>query len=90
MKFTLNNKIYETKEINFESIVILEGMGLNIMNIEKQIFTTISALVAYHCEMELSEACKEIEDHIIHGGKMDDLIPLMKDFAKSDFFQKMQ
>lgn len=90
MVFTLNGKEYKTKAINFGALVELESYGLDITAFKSKSMTTIASLVAYHTELGLEGANEEIEKHLTNGGKITDLIVLVNDFARSDFFQKLQ
>lgn len=90
--FTLNNKEYEVDtKIDFGAICEMEEYGVDLMALanSKQTFSQMRNITAYFTKLDLDEATEEINQHILNGGSINDLIVLFNIIAESDFFQKM-
>jgi hypothetical protein len=93
MVFTLNEKKYTTKKVNFKTMVDLEQLGLSLTDMqgfEKNIFSTITKLLAYECDLSIDDVCVEIDKHLEKGGKISDFTAVIEEIFKSDFFQHLQ
>lgn len=88
--FTVNGKEYKSREFDFNLICDLEDMGVSL---EKASDKPMSMVRAYFglCTGRGNEyAGKEMEEHIIGGGGLEDIMNVMSDeMEKSDFFRKL-
>lgn len=88
--FTLNKKRYEAKEFDFNLICDLQEFGVDIEKVRQNPAAAIRAYVALCMDGDKEQAGKEIQDHIIGGGKLDDVSEAMtKKMQESDFFQAL-
>ena len=89
---TINGKTYQEAELTFNAICELETAGINIMDIRKGGLSILRAYLAL-CMGSIGAidvAGEEIQNHIINGGKIDDLAKAFgKAVEESDFFQAL-
>ncbi len=91
-KIVLNGKEYAIKEVNFMTFRKLEKLGVGVKqleNFEENAFNLYSGLVAFNCDTDIDGADNIINDHIIGGGSLEDLVPLVEAFVNSDFIQHL-
>lgn len=90
--FTINKKVYQSREVTFGDMRTLERMGINVfaMGDESQIFNTISGFLAMYTGLSLDEMDNEINEHLINGGSIEELAEVMNEALKeSRFFQSL-
>lgn len=89
---TINGKTYQEAELTFNAICELETAGINIMDIRKGGLGILRAYLAL-CMGSIGAidlAGEEIQNHIINGGKIDDLgKAFSKSVEESGFFQAL-
>lgn len=89
-KFTLNGKVYQAKEIDFNYICMLEVEGIEFSRIGKGFLNMIKVYAAYCMGVEAEEAGEEINKHIMNGGKLTELTEIVSEkIETSDFFRAM-
>jgi hypothetical protein len=89
-RFKINGKEYVTKELDFNAVCDLEEMGVNITNIEKNALTVVRGYVAFCGNMNVEEAGKEIQAHVLSGGGLDEVIEIVNEqMTSSDFFRSL-
>lgn len=90
MKFTINGTEYEGAKYDFNTHCDFDAMGVNVLSIRKNPLPVIRAYLAISTGMDLHEAGKELEKHLIDGGSYTDIIScLAKEMNDSDFFMAM-
>lgn len=88
--FLINNKRYVAKEFTFGAVRQFEGLGLALSNIQSMPMTLISAYLAFCSGMSIEAADKEINDHVVNGGKLDEIFKIITDeMGESRFFQAL-
>lgn len=85
----INSKEYKVPEINFGTMCDLEDLGVDITTIQNKSMTFIRGLVALTIGCDTNKASKEISEHLMNGGSVDDFVALIEAVTNSDFFQKM-
>lgn len=89
--FTVNGKEYKAKEFDFNTVCDLEDMGVSLEEMENKPLSMIRAYFQLCAGLGKIEAGKQIEQHLIKGGKMDDVVKAMsKEMEVSDFFQALK
>lgn len=90
MKITVNGNEYEAAKYDFNAHCAMQEMGVDVFEIKKKPMLAARAYFALSSGMDLEDAGKEIEKHIIGGGEMVDIIvALLKEMEASDFFQSI-
>ena len=88
--FTINNHRYNALEFDFNLICDLEDMGVSIDRIKRNPASAIRAYLTLCMDAEKADAGIEIQEHMIHGGTLDDIINAMTSkLEESDFFQAL-
>lgn len=88
--FTLNGKVYEAKELDFNMICDLEAKGLSLEEIESKPMSMMREYVAFCMGVDEKVAGKEIEGHMISGGNFGDIASVMSGAMEdSGFFQAL-
>lgn len=85
----INGKTYKLKEVDFDGICVLEDLGFSVSEIKGKTFSSIRACFAYHADLDLVTASKEIEEHFKAKGKISDFNPFIEKVVNSDFFQSL-
>lgn len=85
----INGKTYKLKEVDFNGICVLEDLGFSVSDLKGKTFSTIRACFAYHSDLDLLSANKEIEEHFKNKGKISDFNPFIEKVVNSDFFQNL-
>ena len=93
-KFEINGKAYTTKEIKgFSEVRKLESLGVRLLKSPDEpmnIASFLSGFLAFFGNMSLSQADKELEEHLISGKSIERLVELSgKALDESVFFQKL-
>ena len=90
MKFTINGTDYEGAKYNYNTHCNLSEMGVNALEIRKKPESVARAYFAISSGLTVEEAGDEIEQHIINGGDLSEIIiALLKEMDKSDFFRSI-
>lgn len=85
----LNGKEIKIPEVNFEFMCKLEDAGLNISDFGKKPLNTVRAFIAVSTN-DFEGASKEIEEHLLNGGKLDELFAEISEAVQdSGFFQAL-
>ena len=89
-RFTVNNVTYTAKPFDFGMICDLESVGVSIAEADKKGMSLIRGYFAICADLDKDDAAKEIQDHMIKGGTLDDITNAMtKEMNDSDFFRAM-
>ena len=90
MLFKLNNKEYETKEVNFREIVKMEKAGVDIMTLgKKDTFNQAVCMISYITGLSKEKVYDEIDSHMENGGTIEDIFKCFEVLTESDFFNKV-
>ena len=90
MTFTVNGKTYKAKPFDFNMMCDLESMGISIQEANDKPMSMVRAYFCMCMGKDKEAAGKEIENHILGGGKFDEIISAMSDeMEKSDFFRAL-
>lgn len=85
----INGKNYKMPELNFNAMCNLEDMGVSITSLDKKPMATIRGFIALAIG-DPEKAGKELEEHIVNGGTLDDIISdITKAVSESGFFQAL-
>lgn len=88
--FILNGNVYSAKEIDFNMICDLEEQGISLEDIEKKPMSMIRTYIAFCMGTNKEIAGKQIEGHLINGGKLDDIASVMSEAMEtSGFFRSL-
>ena len=88
--FTINGKLYQAREITFNTICELEDAGVSLTEIEQKPISTVRSYFAICLGGNKEVAGQEIEKHIINGGNLDEIMTAFREeLADSDFFQAL-
>lgn len=88
--FTINGKLYQAREITFNTICDLEDAGVSLTEIEQKPISTVRSYFAICLGGNKEAAGQEIEKHIINGGSLDEIMTAFREeLADSDFFQAL-
>lgn len=87
-RFTINGKTYIAKPFDFNTVCDLEECGVPIAEMKKKPTATARAYFSLCFDGEKDDAGAEIEQHMINGGTLNELIQAMlTEMNNSDFFQ---
>ena len=88
--FTINGKLYQAREITFNTICELEDAGVSLTEIEQKPISTVRSYFAICLGGNKEVAGQEIEKHIINGGNLDEIMTAFREeLADSDFFRAL-
>lgn len=89
-KVVINSKEYVAKEFTFNLICDLEEMGYDMDSMGNKPMSVLRAYFSLCAGMNMEEAGKELEKHIIGGGNFGELSEAMQEqLEKSDFFRNL-
>lgn len=89
-KVVINSKEYVAKEFTFNLICDLEEMGYDMDSMGNKPMSVLRAYFSLCAGMNMEEAGRELENHIIGGGNFADLSEVMQSqLEKSDFFRNL-
>ena len=89
-RFTLNGRVYQAKEIDFNYICMLEVEGIEFQKMGKGFLNMIKIYVAYCMDADPEVAGEEINQHIKNGGKLSEITDVLSEkIETSDFFRAM-
>lgn len=87
--FKINGKEYKSKTFDFNLMCDLEDAGLSMEDIAAKPMSMIRKYFAMCAGKSVDYAGKQIQEHIVNGGTLDDFVTVMQEEIKnSDFFQK--
>lgn len=85
----INGKNYKVPELTFNAMCELEDMGVSITSLDKKPMATIRGFLALAIG-DTEQAGKELEEHIVNGGKLDDVISdITRAVQDSNFFRAL-
>lgn len=88
--FKINGKTYRSKEFDLNMICDLEDMGISMEDAEKKPMSMVRAYFGLCAGLGKEKAGKEIQEHMISGGKFDGIMEAMGDeMNNSDFFRAL-
>lgn len=88
--FTVNKVSYIAKPFDFDMVCELEDMGVTFERIDKMPMSLIRAYFAICAGVSKEQAALLIQNHMIQGGKIDDITePMAKEMNDSDFFRAL-
>lgn len=86
--FTVNGKEYKAKPFDFNLICDLEDMGISLEEMNNKKMSMVRAYFALCAGEGSGFAGEELNNHLIKGGKFEDIVLAMnKEMEVSDFFQ---
>lgn len=89
--FVINGNEVKAKGFDFNALVDFDSYGVSIQDMSDKPLTFIRAYVAYCMGVSLEEAGQNINDHIINGGKFDDVFKVVNEaLEESGFFRALQ
>lgn len=88
--FTLNGRTILAKPFDFNMICDLEDAGIEFSSLGKHNTGLLRAYVSICSGISVAEAGALIQDHVLSGGKLDELNEVIaNEVTESDFFQKL-
>lgn len=86
--FVINGKTYTAKKFSFNTICSLEDKGVSVDDMQKKPVSTARAYFAVCAGLPDEKAGDEIEQHILNGGNLDEMMEKMVgELNNSDFFR---
>ena len=90
MKFVVNGKEYNSVPMDFNTVCTLEDMGIGLNDYGRKGTNLMRAYFSICANLSVTEAGKEIEQHVIGGGTLDEFQKVFENEAEnSDFFQAL-
>lgn len=87
---TINGKSYNAKPFDFNMICELEDKGISLEQIQQKPISMIRAYFAICANADSDYAGREISEHIVNGGKLEDVMNVMaNEMEDSDFFRSL-
>lgn len=88
--FTINGVTYQAREFDFNTVCDLEEMGISLEEAQKKPMSTVRAYFALHLNGDKELAAKQLQEHLLNGGKFEDVIKVMLEkMDDSDFFRQL-
>ena len=89
-RFTVNNVSYIAKPFDFDMVCELEDRGVTFEKIDKMPLSLVRAYFSICADASKEQAAALIQNHLVNGGKLDDITEAMaKEMEASDFFRAM-
>lgn len=89
--FVINDKRYTAKPFDFNTVCDLEDKGVPLAEMQNKPMSMARAYFALCFNGSTEDAGKELEAHLIAGGKFDDIYTVMGDeMNDSGFFQALK
>lgn len=86
--FEINGKKYVTKDFDFNLVCDLADRGVDISKSLGNPLALVRAYVSICSGLPMETAGKEIQEHIINGGNINDIMGIISnEIDKSDFFR---
>lgn len=87
MSFTINGQKYDGAKYDFNTHCEFDAMGVNPLMLKANPLPVIRAYLSISSGLSLAESGNELEQHIIKGGKLTEIITaLAKEMNDSAFF----
>ena len=86
--FTINGKLYQAREITFNTICELEDAGVSLTEIEQKPISTVRSYFAICLGGNKEYAGQEIERHIINGGNLDEIMTAFRNIQTGEGREK--
>lgn len=87
-KFTVNEKVYFVKELDWAFLVECDKEGIDSNRITGA--AALNMFVAYCSGLDPKEAQKEINEHVLKGGSLPELVEIYnKALTESGFFRRI-
>jgi hypothetical protein len=87
MEFTINGKTYEGAKYDFNTHCEFDALGVNALSLSANPLPVLRAYLSICSGMDLITCGKELEQHIVGGGNLAEMITLLaKEINNSDFF----
>lgn len=88
--FTINDKRYQAKPFDFNTVCDLEDNGVSLAEMTKKPMSMARAYFALCFNGDKEKAGIEIQEHVKHGGDFNDLYTVMgEEMNDSDFFRAL-
>lgn len=89
-RFSINGVTYTAKPFDFDLVCELETFGVSISTFSKMGMSLLRAYFAICADLDKEDSAKEIQEHLIKGGNLDDISNAMaKEMDASDFFRAL-
>ena len=89
--FNLNGITVVAKEFDFNALCELDNYGVSMQDIGSKPMAFVRAYVAYCMNDSIEMAGQNINDHVINGGKLDDIFGVINtEMEKSGFFRALE
>lgn len=86
----INNKEYKLPELNFNTICMLEDMGLSLTEMDKKVLSTVRGFLALAMDGDEEKAGREMEMHLANGGDLNEMMEeINRAVQTSGFFQAL-
>lgn len=86
----INGKNYVLPELNFNAIVRLEDLGIEIAKLQEKPLSVVRGFVALAMNAPLDKAGLELEEYIVNGGNIEVIVEeITKALQNSGFFQRL-
>lgn len=88
--FILNGNAIVAKEFDFNAFVKFDDYGIPIQDVAEKPLSFVRAYVAHCMDVSLEEAGQVINDHVVAGGKLDEIFEVInKKLEGSGFFRAL-
>lgn len=88
--FTINEKRYQAKPFDFNTVCDLEDNGVSLAEMTKKPMSMARAYFALCLNGDKEKAGNEIQEHVKHGGDFNELYTVMgEEMNDSDFFRAL-
>lgn len=89
--FNINGTTVTAKTFDFNTLCDFDDYGISIQDIGNKPMAFVRAYVACCMNVSLEKAGQEINNHVVNGGKLDDIFDVInKELENSGFFRAMQ
>lgn len=89
--FNINGTLVTTKTFDFNTLCDFDSYGVSLQDIANKPMAFVRAYVACCMNTSLEMAGQEINNHVINGGKLDDIFEVInKELENSGFFRAIQ
>lgn len=88
--FKLHNRTYKARELDFNFLCMLGENNVEATAMTKKIIPALRIYVAYCMDADVDIAGAEINNHVINGGTLEELISVFtQKIEDSDFFRAL-
>ena len=89
-KITVNGRVYQAQEIDFNFVCRLEAEGIELSKMGKSAMNLAKVYAAYCMGVDSDIAGNEIQEHMVKGGDLSDIMDVIaKKLDESDFFRSI-